>query len=125
MSVIRSKAEDACAASSPLKTIDPATIFLIIKVIVELIRLWKDCSNTPSQAVAFRKKHGILANIKLRRVINKVVIQHATTPRQETKDAIELGLSTISKKLLVREMAAMFAEAESTPAELYAGLSGA
>lgn len=122
MSVIREKAELAAAASSDLQQIDPMTIYLIIKVILEIIAIWKACGVTPSAAVALPKKHGILTNIKLRRIINKVLVQNAKETEPGLRDQLQSGVLKMAKGLKVREMAQIFEEHEQPPTEMFSGL---
>jgi len=123
MSLIREKAELAASSAAPnLQQIDPATIYLIIRVILEVIAIWKACGVTPSAAVALPKKHGILTNIKLRRIINKVLVQNAKESESNLRDELQSGVLKMAKGLKVREMTQMFEEHEQPPTEMFSGL---
>lgn len=64
---------------------DPMFIIAIIGIIINLVKLWKDCNKTPLNALADSKSPGLIGRWQLRRLIKHSLDDEEVSSRYGNK----------------------------------------
>ena len=113
MSVIEEKANAVCGnmvknGEDKVVMFNPLFIIAVISVLIEIVKLWKDCNKKPLEAVADARSPGILTRWAVRRAVRKHLDDEEMEPRYAAK--LSKAVLTVGAEMNEEEMAKAFAE---------------
>lgn len=110
MSILEEKANviaGGMRGENPTVAIDPATIFAIIGVITQVIKLYQGCKQTPTQAAEAMKEPNWWQRWRLRRLANQTIREHGIDVN--VGDVVE-GVLNQGKMVTTEEVTKMYEE---------------
>lgn len=114
MSLLEEKANIVAAdarGENPTVFVDPATIFAIISVITQVVKLYQSCQKTPEAAKTAMESPNLLQRWKLRRIARQEL---AKSHSDEHVSSIVNGVLKQGKVLTPEEVAQLYKEVEAS-----------
>lgn len=90
--------------------IDPITIMAIINLIVEIMKMFKDCKKTPTEAKVTMSSPNWIQKWRLRGMIRQELKKHGS---KEDPNAVLNSILNQGNSLSVQEVAILYAEADA------------
>ena len=110
MSLLEDKANQIAAdarGENPTVFVDPATIFAIISVITQVIKLYQGCQKSPEAAKVAMASPNMIQRLKLRRIARQ---QLAKNHSDEHVGAVVNGVLKQGKVLTYEEVTQLYEE---------------
>ncbi len=112
MSLLEEKANLIAAnarGENPTVAVDPATIMAIISVIVQVVKLYRECQKTPSEAKTAMESPNWINRWRLRRIARQSL---ARSHSDESVSSIVNGVLKQGKDVTVEEVSQLYNEAQ-------------